>query len=190
MLIAQGMGLGGWVHGSVFPPYIWQRDESKGWYGLGFRMAEPKTLSPTPPVPASQANPVGIDGVLESLSPPYVSSMREAVERVIEHKYGETSGGYGDSTVFPRSYRRAEDAKAFAHVGTRFKKEVVEYVTEVCEYIVDRYGRFPAHVDAFYTPGVWLQFSHLELEYYDKYFDPRLYTRQAAHDGIWHGAGR
>lgn len=189
MLIGQGLGLGGWVHGSVFPPYIWQRDEAKGWYGLGFRMEEPKHLSPAPPVPASQANPVGIDGVLESLSPPYVSSMRDAVEQVLEKKYGDTSGGYGDLSVFGRSYQRRSDAEAFSRVATRYRNEVVDYVTEVCEYIVDRYGRFPAHVDAFYTPGVWLQFSHLELEYYQKYFDPGLYTRQAQHDAIWHGAG-
>lgn len=189
MLIGQGLGLGGWVHGSVFPPYIWQRDEAKGWYGLGFRMEEPKHLSRVPPVPASQANPVGIDGVLESLSPPYVSSMRDAVEQVLEKKYGDTSGGYGDLSVFGRSYQRRSDAEAFSRVATRYRKEVVDYVTEVCDYIVDQYGRFPAHVDAFYTPGVWLQFSHLELEYYQKYFDPGLYTRQAQHDAIWHGAG-
>jgi hypothetical protein len=25
------------------------------------------------------------------------------------------------------------------------------------------------------------------MEYYDRFFDPSLYTRQAAHDGLWHG---
>jgi hypothetical protein len=50
-----------------------------------------------------------------------------------------------------------------------------------------RYGRFPAHVDAFYTPGMWLQFSHLEMEYYDRYYDKAQYERQAAHDKLWHG---
>jgi hypothetical protein len=33
---------------------------------------------------------------------------------------------------------------------------------------------------------MWLQFSHLETEYYDRYFDPSQYTRQAAHDALWH----
>jgi hypothetical protein len=27
----------------------------------------------------------------------------------------------------------------------------------------------------------------LPMEYYDRFFDPSLYTRQAAHDGLWHG---
>jgi hypothetical protein len=80
MLVGQAMGIGGWIHGSVFPPYIYQKDPSKNWYGLGFRMMEPKKLHPMPAVPASQPNPVGIDGILEGLTPPYVKSMDEAVE--------------------------------------------------------------------------------------------------------------
>ena len=63
--------------------------------------------------------------------------------------------------------------------------EAVEYTKEICNYICDTYGRFPAHVNAFHLPGVWLQFSHLELEFYDKYFDADLYRRQAAHHEMW-----
>jgi hypothetical protein len=33
---------------------------------------------------------------------------------------------------------------------------------------------------------MWLQFSHLEIEYYDQFFDARLYERQAKHDEMWH----
>ena len=81
MLLGQAMGIGGWIHGAVFTPYMWQREPAKDWHGLGFRMEQPKTLSPWAPVPASQPNPVGIDGVLEGLTPPYVKSMDEAVDR-------------------------------------------------------------------------------------------------------------
>jgi hypothetical protein len=63
--------------------------------------------------------------------------------------------------------------------------QVVEYAKEICNYIYDTYGRFPAHVNAFHLPGVWLQFSHLELEFYDKYFSADLYQRQAAHQELW-----
>jgi hypothetical protein len=187
MLLGQAMGLGGWIHGSVFPPYIWQQDAAKGWHGLGFRFQQPKTLSPWAPVPASQPNPIGIDGILESLVPPYVGSMNEAVDRVIEAKYSATGTAYGNDAVFSRAYRKSEDAKAYVAKGTRFAPKQVEYVKEACNYIYDTYGRFPAHVDAFYTPGMWLQFSHLEMEYYDRFFDPSQYTRQAAHDATWHG---
>jgi hypothetical protein len=66
-----------------------------------------------------------------------------------------------------------------------FSAKAIEYCKEVCTYMWDKYGRFPAHVDAFYVPGIWLQISHLELEYYDKYYKPEQYRHQAAHAAIW-----
>ena len=74
-----------------------------------------------------------------------------------------------------------------ADMAKQYGAEQVQYTKDICNYIYDTYGRFPAHVDAWYTPGMWLQFSHLELEYYERYVDPALYTRQAAHDAVWHG---
>lgn len=185
MLVGQALGLGGWIHGSVFPPYIYQDDPAKGWHGLGFRMMQPKTLHPMPPVPASQPNPVGIDGILEGLCPPYVASMDEAVDRVIEAKYG-SRGCYTDLSVFGLPYRDPKDAAAYVRDGTQYSAKAVQYTKEICNYIYDTYGRFPAHTDAFYTSGMWLQFSHLELEYYDRFFDGRQYTRQHRHDEVWH----
>jgi hypothetical protein len=186
MLVGQSLGLGGWIHGSVFSPYIYLNEPEKGWHGLGFRMVEPKKLSPMPPVPASQPNPVGIDGVLEGLCPPYVKTMDEAVDRVLEYKY-KGAGCYGDVDTFARPYSQKGYAEAYLREGTRFSPRAIEYTREICHYIYDTYGRFPAHVDAFYTPGMWLQFSHLEMEYYERFYDLSQYTRQAAHDAAWHG---
>jgi hypothetical protein len=188
MLVGQALGVGGWIHGSVFPPYIYQTDPAKGWNGLGFRMMEPKKLSPMPPVPASQPNPVGIDGILEGLCPPYVSSMETAVERVLDAKFG-ARGAYSDLSVFSLPYRNPKDAEAYVRDGSRFSDKVVAYTKEICTYIYETYGRFPAHVDAFYTPGMWVQFSHLEMEYYERFFDRRQYTRQTQHENVWHGNG-
>ena len=185
MLVGQAMGLGGWIHGSVFPPYIYQQDEAKGFHGLGFRMEEPKVARRWPPVPASQPNPVGIDGILEGLCPPYVT-LDEAVDRVVATKYGKDGTAYGNEDVFSRAYRNKDDARAYVDNGTKFGPKAIEYVKETMHYMWDTYGRFPAHVDAFYSPGMWLQFSHLEMEYYDRFFDPHQYTRQAAHDALWH----
>jgi hypothetical protein len=189
MLLGQAMGLGGWIHGSVFPPYIFQNDPAKGWHGLGFRFQQPKTLHPMPPVPASQPNPVGIDGILEGICPPYVASMDDAVDRVIEAKYGASGTAYGNEDIFARPYRNRDDARQYLKKATHYRPDQIAYVKEACNYIYDTYGRFPAHVDAFYTPGMWLQFSHLEMEYYDRFFDPALYRRQSAHDGVWHRHG-
>jgi hypothetical protein len=111
--------------------------------------------------------------------------MNEAVDKVIEEKYGP-AGTYGDNAIFGRSYKKSEYGDAFLKMANRRPTpQAVEYTKEICNYIWDTYGRFPAHVNAFHVPGVWLQFSHLELEFYDKYFAADLYERQAAHDQLW-----
>jgi hypothetical protein len=185
MLVAQGMGLGGWIHSSVFAPYVLQRDPAKGWFGLGFRMQMPNTQwGRWPPVPSTQPNPVGIDGVLEGLCPPYVASMNDAVDVVVAEKYGPT-GMYGDATTFAAPYRNPADAKEYLRLQAPFSPQAIAYTKEVCTYLFDTYGRFPAHVDAFYVPGIWLQVSHLELEYYARFFKPSLVERQAAHGRTW-----
>lgn len=185
MLISQGMGLGAWLHAAVDVPFLFERDPAKGKYGIEFHMQEPRKWRKWPPLPTTQPNPIGIDGVLESLSPPYVSSMDEAVDRVIEEKYGP-EGTYGDRSIFEKSYRDSAFGESFLKMTSkRPAPEVIDYTKEICNYIYDTYGRFPAHCNAFHFPGVWLQFSHLELECYDKYFDPSLYARQASHEIFW-----
>lgn len=182
MLVGEAMGLGTWIHAAIMPPFILERDESEGRYGLGFRQHGDRTFRRWPPLPASQKNYVGIDGVLEGLCPPYVSSMDEAVDRVVQEKYE----AYDDDQVFRRPYRSSDDADTFRQGTRRLTDEAIAYTKEICNYLYDTYGRFPAHVDAFVAPGVWVQFSHLELEYYDKIAEPWYYERQARHDELWH----
>ena len=186
MLVAQGMGLGGWIHSSVFAPWVLHNDPAKGWFGLGFRFLEPDKDWGLrwPPLPSTQPNPVGIDGVLEGLCPPYVGSMNEAVDIFIEEKYGP-QGMYGDTATFAAPYKNPAHADEYLRHQVPFSAKAIEYCKEVCTYMWDKYGRFPAHVDAFYVPGIWLQISHLELEYYDKYYKPEQYRHQAAHAAIW-----
>jgi hypothetical protein len=185
MLVGQAMGLGGWVHSAVFAPWIFNRDPSKGELGLGFRMEVPdKEWGHWPPLPASQPNPVGIDGVLEGLCPPYVASMDEMVDKFLDEKYGPKSM-YGDESRFAAPYKNPGDAREYLKHQVPAPKEAIAYVKDVCNYLWETYGRFPAHVDAFYTPGIWVQFSHLEIEYYDKYYKPELFHRQKAHDATW-----
>ena len=185
MLMAQAMGLGGWIHASVPAPYLFQRDPAKDWYGLGFRMEKPdKKWKRSPPLPATQPNPVGADGILEGLCPPYVKSMNEAVDRVVEEKFG-SQGVYQAKGLFSRPYRSEKSAEEFMRVALPHSKEAIQYAKDICNYVYDTYGRFPAHVNAFHAPGVWLQVHHVEMEYYEKFFDPSLYRSQSAHDTIW-----
>jgi hypothetical protein len=183
MLVGQAMGIGVWGHGSIWPTHILQRVPEKGWYGLGFRYLDPKATNA--PVPASQRNPVGIDEVLQGLCPPYVKSMDEAVDIVLEEKYGK-NGIFADPTLLARAYCNRADAETFLRLENRHPPQAIRYAKDICNYIYETYGRFPAHIDAFYTPGFWVQFHHLELEYYQQFFDPYLWRNQAPHDALWH----
>jgi len=185
MLMAQAMGLGGYIHASVPAPYLFQKDPAKEIYGLGFRFEEPKKKwNRWPPLPSTQPNPVGIDGILEGHCPPYVKSMNEIVDKVIDEKLG-SQGMYRPDELFKRQYRSAGSAEEFVRVARSYSRETIQYVKDICNYIYDTYGRFPAHVNAFHTPGLWLQIHHVELEYYDKFFDPSLYSWQAEHERVW-----
>ena len=185
MLMGQAMGLGVWGHGSIWPAHVLQRDPAKGWLGLGFRHTQPKRGAPWAPVPASQHNPVGLDGLLEGLVPPYVGSMEEAVDIVLEEKYGK-DGIFTDPAAIGRAYQRPGDAETYLRLQNRHPPEAVRYAKEIATYIYETYGRFPAHIDAFYTPGFWVQFHHLEMEYYERFFDPYLWRNQARHSETWH----
>jgi len=186
MLVSEAMGLGSWIHACAPSPYLLGGDSRTK--GLGLRMEKPHVSKlKWPPLPSTQPNPVGIDGLFETLSPPYVSSMDEAVDRVLDLKYGE-AGAYADPAVFGHAYREREAAAWYLRHGHRYTQTAIDYAKEICNYIWDTYGRFPAHVDAVYQPGTWLQVAHLELEYYEKYFEPSNYTAQSAHARVWgHG---
>jgi hypothetical protein len=184
MLMGEALRLGGWVHGAPLIPGIWRREPGR--LGLGFREHLAK---PAPgrwrrwaPVPASQPNYVGIDGVLEGLCPPYVTDMDAAVDKVIEEKL---RGPYGSPEVFGQSYRDRADAARYLDRAQPHPPEAVAYTKEICRYLVETYGRFPAHTDAFHLPGTWVQFSHLEIEYYERFGAPGFASRAAEGRDIW-----
>jgi len=187
LLVGEGLRLGGWVHSAVMPPYIMRRDPAKREYGLGFRTHDakrPGRLRRWPPVPAAQPNFVGMDGVLEGLCPPYVTDMEAAVDQVLADKHGP-GGAYGDAQAFATAYRDRRTAAAYLRQAAPHPPEAVDYAKDICGYLVDTYGRFPAHTDAFYLPGIWAQFSRLELEYYEQFAAPAHYRRQAERERIW-----
>ena len=116
MLTGEALRLGGWVHGAPMIPHVMRRDPANNLLGLGFRehlaKPEPGRWRRWPPVPASQPNYVGIDGFLEGLCPPYVTDMDEAVDRVLEEKFG-SGGTYADPEVFGQAYRDRESAEGY-----------------------------------------------------------------------------
>ncbi|HEY8411764.1 MAG TPA: hypothetical protein VIK76_10190 [Pyrinomonadaceae bacterium] len=192
LLTIQALGLGGWVHAAFIGPLLLGDAEYAQKYGAGlnFRFVKARkwkrlTRFMVPP-PAWRDNPVGIDKLLEAHCPPYFENMDAAVDDLLKHKYGP-GGLYKDpqylNTVFKDGL-----AQKFIDEVPHYSDEVVACVKDVCNYIYNTYGRFPAHVDAWHVPGVWVQAHHLDLNYYDQLYRGGYSDTQRNHQQLWHGA--
>ncbi|HEX8282312.1 MAG TPA: hypothetical protein VF588_03115 [Pyrinomonadaceae bacterium] len=193
LLTIQAMGLGGWVHAAFVGPLLLGDEEYAQKYGpgLGFRFVKARrfkrlTRFMVPP-PAWRDNPVGKDGLIEGHCPPYFKSMDDAVDDLLKHKYGP-GGLYKDPRHLARVFKPGL-AERFVEEVPHYSEEVVACVKDICNYIYDTYGRFPAHVDAMHVPGVWVQAHHTDLKYYDQFYDGGYSETQRTHQQLWHGAG-
>lgn len=191
MLTLQVMGLGGWIHAAIGPPYLLGHPYfAKETKGLAFRHVIPlsffllELLRWGSILPILRANPVGLDGVIEAMCPPYYKDMNTAVDAVIAEKRRL----YGDQAFFDKTFKTQGDR--FRSEVPFYKPEVIECTKDICNYIYNTHGRFPAHVDAIYVPGVWIQAHHLDLAYYDQLFGDGYTETQARHQERWHGGGR
>jgi hypothetical protein len=194
MLTLQPMGLGGWIHACFEGPFLlghprFQLKGNKGNFGLGFRYEvpdiDPDILKKKGiPHPSLLANPVGKDGLIEGLCPPYRKDMSEAVDALLKIKYGE-NGAYTDEKVLNKIFKNDLGSK-YAKEVPHYAPETVQCVKDVCNYIYKTHGRFPAHVDAMHVPGVWLQAHHLDLGYYDHLFQNGYLDTHRDHQKLWH----
>ena len=198
-LVTESMGLGAWIHGAISPPVLMGDPKFSEKYGrlLGFDYVTPpwKPLDalrwhtlPVRPMKHLRAHPVGLrhkgEHLIKGMCPPYYDSMDEAVDDVMKSKFGE-EGIYKDEALFARIFK--DD------FGSRYLKEaedyggkVVECVRDICNYIHDTHGRFPAHCEAIHAPGIWLQTHHVDTDYYERFFRDGLSDVHRAHDENWH----
>jgi hypothetical protein len=135
-----------------------------------------------------RAHPVGLrhgnEYLIKAKCPPYYPTMKAAVDDVMAGKFGPR-GIYKDTELFGKIYKDDFGAR-YLKEASEYGSEVIECVTDICEYIYKTHGRFPAHVDAIYVPGVWIQIHHPDIEYYDKYFRHGLTEAHRTHDQFWH----
>jgi hypothetical protein len=110
--------------------------------------------------------------------------MEEAVDALIATKYGP-GGTYRETKYFERVFKPGVTERFLDEVP-HYTEEIIACAKEVCNYIYRTYGRFPAHVDAMYVPGIWVQAHHLDLEYYDQLFVMGYTSTQAEHQSLWH----
>jgi hypothetical protein len=196
LLMIQAMGLGGWVHAGFFSQLLLGHPDYRDKYGpgLAFRYERPRNfirrtlLRPFTPLPAWQPNPVGLDGLIECYTPPYYKDMSAAVDALLASKYGP-NGVYRNLPLFDEVFKPGRGAQFLEEVP-HYSDEVVACVKDVCNYIYSTYGRFPAHVDAIFVPGVWVQAHHLDLAYYDNLYKGGYSSTQADHERLWHSSGK
>ena len=130
-----------------------------------------------------------VDGqyLIKAKTPPYYATMKDAVDEVMAGKFGR-NGIYKDSKLFAQIYKD-DFGDRYLKEAAEYGDDVIECVSDICQYIFDTHGRFPAHVDAIHVPGVWLQVHHVDIEYYDRYFCNGLTATHRSHDDHWHAHG-
>jgi hypothetical protein len=181
-LLLQNLGLGGWIHSAVATPnllaalgftYMTPRYRWLDFFRWGTWHTEVRT------------QPIGLPPYIECMCPPYYPSMADAVQAIIDSKY-QKGGTYADDAYFRRIFQ-GNRGKEYIDEVPHYTADVIACAKDICTYIYERHGRFPAHCDAIYAPGVWLQAHHLDLKYYDTLFNNGYTETQREHQQRWHG---
>ena len=175
LLAQQALGLGGWLYGGVTSMVAMGGTPLTE--GLGFRFEHVGD-------PRGMPHPVGVEGVFESFRPPYFPDMRAAVDAVVAKKFG-SHGTFNPSSDKGAPYLNRGD---FLRGVPKTPEKTIECTKDICTYIWNTYGRFPATVDPMILYA-YIQAQHIELDFYDKYYRPGSYlTTHRDHMKKWHGA--
>jgi hypothetical protein len=173
-LMSQALGLGG------YPNFA--RHEF-GWFqALGFRMGEMpasqylganrlistalRLLGRDQPVPYPLGLERGGKSLLEPYCPPYYPSMEAAVREFVERKFGPQGIFRGGASA--SGWR--EPAEKTAGIPAP-SEAAIEATVAYCEYIYDRYERFPAYSAPFRTV-LGHQATHVDVDFYDRFYHP------------------
>lgn len=173
-LMTQALGLGG------FPNFA---NHEFGWFqALEFRMgrmpasryvgANPlvalgmRCLKRDPIIPYPQGLERDGEVLLKPFCPPYYPTMEAAVRAVAEVKFGP--GGVFRGRFPASAWTNHETVtKQIPAVSEASVAAAIAY----CEYVWQRYGRFPAHMPPYRTV-LGFQACHLDAEFYDRFYHP------------------
>ncbi|SFJ45241.1 hypothetical protein SAMN04515648_4102 [Phyllobacterium sp. CL33Tsu] len=197
-LVADAMGLGAWIHASISPPVLVGDPKFTKDYGpmLGLDVETPKWRImdllrwhvPLPRYSNLRSNPIGLrhkgEHLIKGMSPPYYDSMASAVQEVVREKFADKGGFYTDKALFAQIYK-GDYGNRYLSEAAVYSSDVIECVKDICTYIYDTHGRFPAHCDAIHVPGVWLQVHHVDIDYYERFFQNGLTEAHHNHHRDW-----
>ena len=174
-LMAEALGLGGFPHFAAHP-FIWFQT-------LGFRMqslpfsrtigAGPvqttllKALRKDLPVPSA----LGLEPHVKPYCPPYYPTMKDAVLAFVDSKYAEGRGALRDPAA-AGWLAAAQVQPAIPRCSDRTIEATIAY----CEYVYNRYGRFPSNNGPFRTILAY-QAHHLDPDFYARFYRPEVVSR-------------
>src|SRR5829696_7451657 len=172
-LMTEALGLGGFSHFAAHP-FVWFRT-------LPFRMEEIpfsrtigagrimkgliKASGKDLPVPTAVGLERGGEALIKPFCPPFYRNMEEAVLAFVDYKYGEGSGTLRDGGA-ATSWRDGSGVQAGI---PRYSDEAIAATIDYCEYVYERYGRFPANSGPLRTVLAY-QAHHLDPDFYDRYY--------------------
>lgn len=173
-LMAQALGLGG------FPNFA--RHEWSWFEALGFRMGTmpasrylgaPKWTGLLMRLLGRETNLPLVQGLeragqvlLQPFCPPYYPTMTAAVEAFVAYKFGAQGvfrGGAGNSAW--------RDPQQIAQGIPAPSERAIAATLAYCDYVYNRYGRFPAYSAPFRTV-LGYQATHVDVEFYKKFYRP------------------
>jgi len=192
-LLSQAMGIGG------FPNFA--EHESSWFEALGFRMRIMPVgrylganflITGLMNVHGTNQNvhyPLALECngevLLQPFCPPFYATMKEAVRAIVDIKYG--SQGTFRGSITQSAWR---DPVAIAKGIPEISERAVDATIAYCEYVHERYGRFPAYIPPFRTV-LGFQAAHVDCEFYDKFYRPEaLSDTERSHMANWHGSAR
>lgn len=174
-LMAEALGLGGFPHFAAHP-FIWMQT-------LGFRMETPlfsrisgvgpiirallKLFKKDGPVPTAVGLEQKGEILLKPFCPPYYRTMEEAVLAFVDYKYAEGKGTFrdgGQATGWQNGAAVQADIPGYSD-------QAIAATIAYCEYVYQRYGRFPASSGPFRTALAY-QAHRLDVDFYDKFYRP------------------
>ncbi|MCQ6963836.1 hypothetical protein [Methanolobus chelungpuianus] len=172
MLMLQAMGLGGWMFDGIDPYSMLGASGNPKVKGLGFRYdTDERWHFP---------NPTGLEGIFEGFTPPHYPDMRRAVNALMERKFGP-GGPFNTGT--PGYYRDTPKVRSSAQVPDEHFRECAALQAQ---YIYDTFGKFPGTVPSIFVLP-YLQAHHLDLDFYDRFYEKGAYLRtHAEHMQRWH----
>ncbi|MBI0582667.1 MAG: hypothetical protein ISF22_00415 [Methanomassiliicoccus sp.] len=172
MLQLQAMGLGGWMFDGINPFSVLGATGDPDVPGLGFRYDTDERWA--------LPNPTGLEGHFEGFCPPHCKDMREAVDRVVERKFGPGGPFHRDT---PGPWKESREVRGGAQTHS---EEFRECVALQAQYVLDTFGKFPGTVPTIWVQ-MYLQAHHLDLGFYDEKFGPGAYLEtHAEHMKKWH----